>query len=198
MCEGGRIRHHLTHNLHRENSTILFVGFQAQGSLGRVILEGAETVRISGTDVRVRAQIRRIDSYSAHADQGELAEWIAERGPITGSLFLTHGESEAIETMRRELQRTSPDLAVRIPEIGETYALEPAKPARRTATGRVDVQQAIGQDWQNDYARFSTSLKQELGRIRSEERRQKAIEEMRRVLETYTGFKHDQNSGRER
>ena len=60
------------------------------------------------------------------------------------------------------------------------------------------MQQAIGQDWQNDYARFSTSLKQELGRIRSEERRQKAIEEMRRVLETYTGFKHDQNSGRER
>lgn len=198
MCEGGRIRHHLTHNLHREDSTILFVGFQAQGSLGRVILEGAKTVRISGTDVRVRAQIRRIDSYSAHADQGELVEWIEERGPITGSLLLTHGESEALETMRRELQRTSPDLAVRIPEIGETYALAPAKPAKRTATGRVDLQQAIGQDWQNDYARFSTSLKQELGRIRGQERRQKAIEEMRRVLESYTDSRRGQNSSRER
>ncbi len=189
MCEGGRIRHHLTHNLHRINSTILFVGFQAQGTLGRVILEGAETVRISGTDVRVRAQIRRIDSYSAHADQGELIEWIGERQPIAGSLLLTHGESEAIETMRRELQRISPELSVRVPEIGETYALSPAKPAKRTATGRTDVQQAIGQDWQNSCARFTTGLKQELARIQSNKRRQEAIEEMRRVLESYTDFK---------
>ena len=79
MCEAGRVRHHLLSNLHRSRSTILFVGFQAQGSLGRVILEGAKAVRISGHDVRVRAQIRQIDSYSAHADRDELAEWIADR-----------------------------------------------------------------------------------------------------------------------
>ncbi len=198
MCEGGRIRHHLTYNLHRADSTILFVGFQAQGTLGRVILEGAETVRISGTDVRVRAQIRRIDSYSAHADQGELIEWIEERQPIAGSLFLTHGENEAVETMRREVQRISPELSVRIPEIGETYALAPAKPAKRTATGRADIQQAIGQDWQNSYARFSTSLRQELAKIHSEKRRQEAIDEMRRVLDTYTHFKREQQDGSKR
>lgn len=92
MCEAGRIRHHLAHNLHRRDSTILFVGFQAQGSLGRVILEGARQVKISGTDVNVRAHIRRLDSYSAHADQAELLDWIKERKPISGSLFLTHGE----------------------------------------------------------------------------------------------------------
>jgi metallo-beta-lactamase family protein len=118
-----------------------------------------------------------------------LIEWIGERQPIAGSLLLTHGESEAIETMRRELQRISPELSVRVPEIGETYALSPAKPAKRTATGRTDVQQAIGQDWQNSCARFTTGLKQELARIKSNKRRQEAIEEMRRVLESYTDFK---------
>lgn len=198
MCEGGRIRHHLTHNLHRRDSTVLFVGFQAQGSLGRVILEGAETVRISGTDVRVRAQIRRIDCYSAHADQGELIEWIAERQPITGSLFLSHGESGAIEELRRLLQQRSPDLSVRIPEIGETYALAPAKPAKRTVTGPADLQQAIGRDWQNSYAQFSTNLRRELGKIRSEKQCQKAIEEMRQVLDSYAEHKQERKKTRKK
>src|SRR6185436_696101 len=65
MCEAGRIRHHLKHNLFRRESTVLFVGFQAQGSLGRVILEGAGRVRISGEDIVVRAQIRHMEAYSA-------------------------------------------------------------------------------------------------------------------------------------
>ena len=198
MCEGGRIRHHLKNNLHRRDSTILFVGFQAQGSLGRVILDGADTVRISGSDIRVRAQIRQIDSYSAHADQSELLDWIEERQPISGSLFLTHGESAAIEELRRLLQQRRPELSIRVPEIGETYALAPAKPAKRTATGPAELQQAIGQDWQNDYARFTTSLKKELGKIRSEQQRQDAIEAMRRVLDSYKDTKQERRKARKR
>src|SRR3546814_12442102 len=104
MCEAGSILHHLCHNLVRRESTILFVGCQAAGTLGRTILDGAPRVRISGSDVAVRAQIRRIDSYSAHADRDDIHAWIAARAPIAGSLFLTHGESGAIETLRRELQ----------------------------------------------------------------------------------------------
>ncbi|OCC25397.1 MBL fold metallo-hydrolase [Croceicoccus estronivorus] len=191
MCEGGRIRHHLAHNLYRRDSTVLFVGYQAQGSLGRVILEGAKTVRISGTDVRVRAQIRRIDSYSAHADQSELLDWIEERGPIAGSLLLDHGEETGLEALRREMQRRQPELNVRVPEIGETYTLTPGKPAKRSATGNVEIKQALGRDWQNSYAEFVTGLRSELAHIRSEKQRQKAIEDMRRVLESYTEHRNN-------
>jgi metallo-beta-lactamase family protein len=192
MCEGGRIRHHLLHNLHRRESTVLFVGYQAQGSLGRVILEGAERVRISGADVIVRAQIRRIDHYSAHADQGELIDWIVRRAPIGGNLFLDHGEPEALEALRRELQRLDPRLAVRMPQLGESYALAAGQAAKRIATGNVEAQQATGRDWQNAYADLATSLKSDLRRIRDEGRRREAIARIREVLDTYADFKNGQ------
>src|SRR3546814_11945691 len=82
MCEAGRIRHHLRHNLGRRESTILFVGFQAAGSLGRTILDGANRVRIWGQDVAVRAQIRRLDTYSALADQQAPQRWLNARQTI--------------------------------------------------------------------------------------------------------------------
>lgn len=187
MCEAGRIRHHLLHNLSRRDSTVLFVGFQAQGTLGRVLLEGAKAVRISGNDVRVRAQIRRIDQYSAHADQRELLAWIGERLPVSGSLFLDHGEPEGMEGMRRELQRRFPDLPVRLPELGETYGLAAGKPAKRIATGPTGLTGALGRDWQNEYAAFVTGLKDELVRIPDPRKREEAIARMHGVLEDYAG-----------
>lgn len=185
MCEAGRIRHHLLYNLPRRDSTVLFVGFQAEGSLGRVILDGAERVRISGRDVMVRAQIRRIESYSAHADQGELLEWIKARGPIAGSLLLDHGESGAIEELRKLAQAQQLAPTIIVPEIGETYELKAGEAAKRTRTGRPELQQAIGRDWQNNYADLATSLKRRLGNIRDSGDRQKAIDEMRKVLDSY-------------
>jgi len=186
MCEAGRIRHHLFYNLPRRDSTILFVGFQAEGSLGRVILDGAQRVKISGRDVMVRAQIRRIDSYSAHADQSELLDWITERGPIGGSLMLDHGESGAIDELRKLAESRKLAASIIVPEIGESYELTPGQPAKRTRTGRVELQQAIGRDWQNNYADLATSLKRRLGNIRDSKDRQKAIDEMRRVLDSYS------------
>lgn len=185
MCEAGRIRHHLFYNLPRRDSTILFVGYQAEGSLGRVILEGAPRVRISGRDVRVRAQIRRIDSYSAHADQSELLDWIAARGPISGSLFLDHGEREAIAQLRTLAETKGLAPTVVVPEIGETYELNAGVPARRVKTGRQDVRAALGRDWQNNYADLAVNLKRQLAAIRDVEARQKAIDEMRAVLNSY-------------
>lgn len=189
MCEGGRIRHHLSHNLHRRDSTILFVGFQAEGSLGRVILEGAQRVRISGQDVSVRAQIRRIDSYSAHADQSELLHWIGRRGPITGSLFLDHGEAAAIDELARLAREQGLAASLVMPEIGETYELAAGLPAKRTRTGRADLRQAVGRDWQNAYADLATSMKRRLADIHDAAARERVIAEMRRVLDSYSDFR---------
>jgi metallo-beta-lactamase family protein len=198
MCEAGRIRHHLIHNLHRRDSTVLFVGFQAQGSLGRIILDGAERVRISGEDINVRAQIRRIDSYSAHADQRELLAWISARAAIAGTLFLTHGEPEAIEALRRQSQSRGLAAHIVTPQIAESYALAVGASAKRTRTGSPELQRAIGRDWQNSYADFAANLKKQLARIADEEARQKAIADMRHILDEYAAFRDHKKKGRPR
>ena len=185
MCEAGRIRHHLLHNLPRRESTILFVGFQAGGSLGRVIQEGARRVRISGQEVAVRARIRSIDSYSAHADQGELLEWVRARGPVSGSLFLDHGEEQAALELGRLATAAQLAPSVIIPEIGERYELQPGTPAKRLQTGRPDLAHVMARDWQNDYADLATNLKHKLGRIGDPDARRQAIAEMQRVLDRF-------------
>lgn len=185
MCEAGRIRHHLVHNLPRSDSTVLFVGYQAAGTLGRIILEGAHRVRISGRDVAVRAQIRRIDSYSAHADRTEILDWVAARQPVAGSLFLTHGEAPALEALRRDLQGRHAATAVAVPEIGERYALHRGGAAKRLATGRADLRDVLERDWQNDYADLAANLKAELRRIADESDRKEAIVRMKAVLADY-------------
>ena len=183
MCEAGRIRHHLKHNLHRRESTVLFVGFQAMGSLGRVLLDGAQRVRISGEEINVRAQIRRIDSYSAHADQAELLAWIKARLPISGALFLSHGESEAIEGLKALVAADQPALKIIAPHLGESFALTPGGTApKRLRTARADIEAALGTDWQNDYASFVTNLKHELKHFRTDKDRRRAIAEMQAIL----------------
>lgn len=196
MCEGGRIRHHLEHNLHRRESTILFVGFQARGTLGRVLLDGAKRVRLSGKDINVRAAISRIETYSAHADRDELAAWIGKRLPIGGGLFLDHGETEAISALRTLIQSAAPGLAVVQPAIGERFALARGAAPKRLATGRIDGAALAGEDWQNDYADFAANLKHNLAHIRTEEGRRKAIDDMRHVLSGYTAARAEQKRRR--
>lgn len=190
MCEAGRVRHHLRHNLGRRESTVLFVGFQAAGTLGRAILDGAQRVKISGHDVAVRAQIRRIDSYSAHADQEDLRHWVSARQPIDGSLFLSHGEPDAIEAFRRLMQSDGAATSIVAPKMDETYALPQGAPARRLSTGSLDLQSMFGRDWQNDYADFSANLKNSLRQIDSASKKREAIKRMREILDSYAASKH--------
>jgi len=189
MCEAGRIRHHLRNNLPRPESTILFVGFQAQGTLGRTILEGAKRVRISGKDVAVRATIRHIDSYSAHADREELVAWIKARLPVRGNVFLIHGEPDALDGLSQSIAPIAG--AALLPEIGETYELPSGAPARRLTTGRMEIMQVVHHDWQNDYADFAANLKQRLQRIENEGRRREAIGRMRALLDSYGAYRNE-------
>ena len=93
MCTGGRIKHHLVTNISRNKSTILFVGYQAAGTLGREIVDGAEKVRIFGQYYPVKARVVQIDGFSAHADRDELVKWLSSLRQPPRRLFVTHGES---------------------------------------------------------------------------------------------------------
>lgn len=102
MADAGRILHHLKHNLWRAESTVLFIGYQAEGTLGRRIIEGATQVRIMGEDIAVRARIESIEGFSAHADQQELLNWL--RHIKTPKMtFLIHGEDEALQVFSQLL-----------------------------------------------------------------------------------------------
>lgn len=184
MCEGGRIRHHLLHNLGRADSTVLFVGFQARGTLGRTIVDGASRVRISGRDVAVRARVARIDAYSAHAGRRDLLRWIDRRRPVSGAVFLWHGESEALETLRAAIEARD---EVVVPTIGEHYLLDPVTGAHRLKTGDPEVAAIIGGDWQNAYADLAVNLKRDLQRIEGEAARREALRQMRCILDHFAG-----------
>jgi metallo-beta-lactamase family protein len=98
MCTGGRIKHHLAANISRPESTVLFVGYQARGTLGRIIVDGAEEVRIHGQNKPVRARISEIDGFSSHADRDELLQWLSSIKSPPRHVFVTHGEEEAAES----------------------------------------------------------------------------------------------------
>ncbi len=101
MCTGGRVVHHLRHNLGRPDASVIFVGFAAIGTLAREIIDGARTVRIFDEPIRVRAKIHTINGFSAHADQSELIAW---RGRVGAKrTFLTHGEPPAMAALAAKL-----------------------------------------------------------------------------------------------
>lgn len=104
MATGGRILHHLSHRLPNENDTVLFAGYQAEGSRGRKILEGEDTVRIFGKDIPVRCHVREVHGLSAHADQSELMRWISTLQQTPKQVFITHGELESATTFSKLIQ----------------------------------------------------------------------------------------------
>ncbi len=124
MCEAGRILHHLKNNIEDPRTTILFVGYQAENTLGRKLLEGQSPVPIFGEDYQVKAQIKRAEEYSAHADRDELLDWSASvqaQGKLR-RVFLVHGEDESIQSLAQELKARgiSP---VDMPERGQAFEL---------------------------------------------------------------------------
>jgi metallo-beta-lactamase family protein len=117
MCTGGRVRHHLKHNLWREDSSVVFVGYAAGGTLARIIIDGAKQVRLFGEEIPIRASIHTINGFSAHADQAELLAWHQQIG--ASSTFLVHGEEGTMHRFAGQLKETR----VEMPALHQAFEL---------------------------------------------------------------------------
>ena len=123
MCTGGRVKHHLVTNISRRESTILFVGYQAIGTLGRQIVDGAKRVRILGQHYPVRARIEQIHGFSSHADRNELIKWLSRLKMAPRRVFVVHGEYESAQQFGKFL-RNKTGWNVSVPEYGTEVLLE--------------------------------------------------------------------------
>ena len=186
MCDAGRIRHHLRDNLYKKDATVLFVGYQAPGTLGSFILGGEEEVRIHGREVRVKARIRRIGNYSAHADQGELIDWVKERLPVRAGLFLTHGDDKAREVLKEHLVREGIEAdRIILPGLDEkvTLTVDPDQKPLTVQEKRSRVAPAdMATDWYNDYASLLLKLGRKLEDMEDGDERRALLQKMRALL----------------
>lgn len=141
MCEAGRIRHHLKHNLWRGECSVVFVGFQAAGTLGRIILEGAKEVKLFGEPISVKAQIHNLVGMSGHADHAGLLKWIHSfQGNMPRRVFVVHGEDETCQTFQHYLQSEGfPAIAPYFQssyDLLENRCLEPGVPPEKLPAGQ--------------------------------------------------------------
>ena len=186
MCDAGRIRHHLKRWLWHKKATVLLCGFQAQGTLGRFLEEGAKAVRIQGDMIKVEARIQSFDEYSGHADGAELARWIAERRPIERGLFLMHGEEPAISGLsRRVAERVIPAAKIHCPILDDIYELTTASPTPLDGghRRRLAPEAVVNLDWHNDMSKLILDINDRVEAAADDRARGVIIRKLRRALE---------------
>jgi len=187
MCDAGRIRHHLKRWLWSASTTVMLTGYQAEGTLGRLLQEGKREVRIQGETIRVEAQITEIRDFSGHADASELARWLAARGRISGSVFLMHGEAPAMEALAKRLTERGIAMAdqVIMPVLDERWALQKgARPKRLESKGRrADPGQSMRPDWHNQRAALMLAIEGATENARNDAAREALISKLRAVLD---------------
>ncbi len=187
MCDAGRIRHHLKRRLWERNATILIIGFQAPGTLGSLLLEGKKAVRIQGEDIKVRAKIKKLDIYSGHADAEGLQEWVLARLPVHRSIFLTHGNPEALKALKKRLISAGlPPAKIIIPNLDDEFELSTkTSPHRKVGVkARLEPEAVTHLDWHNDFAQLSLDIRAALEKAADEKSRRKVIRRLRRALES--------------
>ncbi len=185
MADAGRIKHHLRNNLPRANATVLFVGYQAPGTLGQIIQSGAKEVRIHSELVPVRARVRSLGNYSAHADHSELVAWVTKRLPAHGAIFLTHGEDEERAALKAALMHDDGLAADQVitPLLDDAFELraEGIAAVEHPAQRRVDLTQ-VTSDWHNAYASFIIDLSHQLQSAPTDAERIAVMEALKATL----------------
>lgn len=184
MCDAGRIRRHLKRLLWRSEVTVLITGYQAVGTLGRLLVEGKKLVRIQGEDVRVNAEIRVLDVYSAHADAAGLVRWVEDRKPVKGRIFLAHGEPTGLAGLAARLEAAGfrPE-KILTPSLDQSYILSggDALPAD-SAGARLQPGRAARLDWHNERADLIARLGARIEDAPSEAARRRLLEALQDVL----------------
>jgi metallo-beta-lactamase family protein len=182
MCTAGRIKHHLKHNLWREGASLVIIGFQAEGTTGRRIIEGAKHVKIFRENVDVRAKVYTIGGFSAHADQEDLLEWVShfESKP---QVFLVHGEMTACEALAKEIEERF-KLTTHVPDWKEQLILK----AREVAIEKSVVEDAapsMGSALLNTILEMEGELMELKGRVESEKEkiREEDVDRMKYIQE---------------
>ncbi len=185
MCDAGRVRNHLRRLLPREDATVLIVGYQAVGTLGRLLLEGRRDVRIQGDEIAVRARIREIDVYSGHADAGGLLKWIGARRPISGTIFLNHGEADNLAGLRTRLVASGlREDQVTIADMDQSYRIRPKVAAERGQEVRPRIMpDALSHlDWHNARVTFLSDLRRKLDEARDDKARDAILAQLSATL----------------
>lgn len=186
MCDAGRIRHHLKRWLWNNSCTVLLVGYQAQGTLGRFLQDGAKAVRIQGDEIKVAARIRCIDEYSGHADGPELARWIAARRPVRRGLFLVHGEEPALAGLfERVAERIIPTAQIFKPTLDDIFELSTRAPTPIDITHRrrLAPEAVVALDWHNDMSKLILDINDQIEAAADDRARGVIIRKLRRALE---------------
>ena len=185
MCDAGRIRHHLKTNLWRRGATVMLAGFQAQGSLGRILVDGASRVRIQGEEIEVNARVRQLDLYSGHADATELATWVNERMPIGKTVFLTHGEEAGLNALRKRLSTLIGEERIIAPQLDEAFELgrDGAHRIETEKIRRLPPEKVARLDWHNDLSKLLLDVSETVGKAADERGRSAIIRRLRRALD---------------
>ena len=189
MCDAGRIRHHLRHNIWRPQTTVLLIGYQAPGTLGRLLQDGAARVKLMGEEIEVKAEVRKLEIYSGHGDRGDLLAWVKARLPIGRGLFLVHGETTALAAMRDNVLSLGlePERVI-LPELDQRFQLDREAGAlaledgRRLSPAGADAVKR-GWDWHNELSAVSLDLRRELDELADDKARMALLKDLRRMLE---------------
>ncbi len=183
MCDAGRVRKHLKRLLWRRQATVLLSGYQAVGTLGRILQEGAERVSIQGEDIQVHARIRSLEVYSGHADAPRLVAWAKQRAPRTG-VFLAHGEPASLEGLKSRLATAGlPVDRIQIPTMDEGFVLSRAGATPRgRGARRIAPDAAARADWHNARAQLLMELNQRLEAAPDDKAREQLITQLAAAL----------------